>query len=205
MDTTGFWIEKGCKGGRWHIWTAVDAFQGDPELADVYHQDLFVPEVALSVHGNALVNETPACKSHFDHRIAAIQSQVTPQELDALRNHRIEDAFRSGQVKGYVLGIVFSDLYSGREEMAKSELHRMWPAEDEQRLWKWMLQSFRSVLKVFFPASTFRRPCMQAAEITDHHPTAWTHRNRCSLSTQNQSTTSRPFLSTRESSFRDAS
>ncbi len=136
----GFWIENGCRDGRWRIWTADDAFQGDPELADVYHHDLFVPEVALSVHGNALVNETPACKSRFDHRIAAIQSQVTPQELDAFRNHRIEDPFRSGQVKGYVLGIVFSDLYSGREEMAKSELHRMWPAEDEQRLWKWMLQ-----------------------------------------------------------------
>jgi len=96
--------------------------------------------VALNIRSNSLVDETPACKSHFDQRIAAIRSQVTPQELDAFRHRRIQDEFRSGQVKGYVLGIVFADLYSGREEMAKNALNRMWPADDEQRLWKWMLQ-----------------------------------------------------------------
>lgn len=136
----GFWIENGCSDGRWHIWTADDAFQGDPELADVYHQDLFVPEVALNIHGNALVNESSACKSHFDHRTAAIRLQLTTREIDEFRNRRVKNAFRSGQVKGYILDIVFGDLYSGREEVAKNELHRMWPADDEQRLWKWMLQ-----------------------------------------------------------------
>lgn len=136
----GFWIENGCGDGRWHIWTADDAFQGDPELADVYHQDLFVPEVALDIRGNKLADVTPACKSHFDQRIAVIRSAITAQEIDAFKNRRIKDEFRSGQVKGYILYIVFADLYSGRERIAQDELHRMWPADDEQRLWGWMLQ-----------------------------------------------------------------
>jgi hypothetical protein len=136
----GFWIDKGCADGNRHVWTADDAFQGDPELADVYHQDLFVPEVALDLRGNKLAEITPRCKSHFDRRIAGIRAAMTAQEIDAFKNHRIKDAFRSGQVKGYILYIVFADLYSGRGKIARDDLHRMWPADDEQRLWEWIMQ-----------------------------------------------------------------
>jgi hypothetical protein len=136
----GFGIENGCADGHRHIWTADDAFQGDPELAGIYHQDLFVPEVALDIRGNKLADVTTTCKSHFDERVAAIRSAMTAQEIDAFRNRRIKDAFRSGQVKGYILYIVFADLYCGREKIAREDLHRMWPADDEQRLWGWILQ-----------------------------------------------------------------
>jgi hypothetical protein len=136
----GFWVENGCGDGRSHIWTADDAFQGDPELADVYHQDLFVPEVVLDVHGNKLIDGTAACKRYFDRRIAAVRASMTAQEIAAFKNRALKDAFRSGQVKGYILYIAFADLYTGQEQAAHDVLRRMWPPEDEERVWNWMLR-----------------------------------------------------------------
>ncbi len=126
--------------GRSHIWTADDAFQGDPELADVYHQDLFVPEVVLDVHGNNLIDGTSTCKVYFDRRIAAVRASMTAQEIAAFKNRAIKDAFRSGQVKGYILYIALADLYTGQEKAAHDVLRRMWPTADEERVWNWMLQ-----------------------------------------------------------------
>jgi hypothetical protein len=136
----GFWIQNGCGDGRWHIWTADDAFQGDPELADVYHQDLFVPEVALDLHANKLIDGTSACKQHIDRRVAAVRASLTEREIAAFKNSAIKDAFRQGQVKGYILYIAFADLYAGQEKAARDVLRRMWPPEDEERVWNWMLQ-----------------------------------------------------------------
>lgn len=136
----GFWVENGCGDGRSHIWTADDAFQGDPELADVYHQDLFVPEVVLDVHGNNLIDGTSTCKVYFDRRIAAVRASMTAQEIAAFKNRAIKDPFRSGQVKGYILYIAFADLYTGQEQAAHDVLRRMWPPADEERVWNWMLQ-----------------------------------------------------------------
>jgi hypothetical protein len=136
----GFWVENGCGDGLSHILTADDAFQGDPELADVYHQDLFAPEVVLDVHDNKLIDGTSACKVYFDRRIAAVRTSMTAQEIAAFKNRAIKDAFRSGQVKGYILYIAFANLYTGQEQAAHDVLRRMWPPEDEERVWNWMLR-----------------------------------------------------------------
>ncbi len=136
----GFTVEDGCSDGRWHIWTADDAFQRVPELADVYHNDLFVPEVALDVRGDKLIDATSGCKPHFDRRVAGLRALLTAREIAAFKNHAIKDTFRSGQVKAYVLYIAFDYLYTGREQAAHEVLRKMWPADDAERVWNWMLQ-----------------------------------------------------------------
>jgi len=136
----GFWIQNGCADGRWHVWTSDSAFQNEPELVDVYHYDLLVPEVVLDVHGNKLVAVTPNCKLYFDHRIAVLRAGLTTQKIAAFRSHSIKDAFQSGEVKGKILGIVFTDLYIGQETTAHEALREMWPPEDQERVWQWMLK-----------------------------------------------------------------
>lgn len=136
----GFWLQKGCADDRWHIWTADGAFQGAPELLDVYHYDLLIPEIALRLRGNSLVDASPSCRGYFDRRIAALRAGLTDQEIAAFRNNRIDDAFRKGEVKGRILGIIFAELYAGDKSAARQVLREMWPSKDQELIWRWILQ-----------------------------------------------------------------
>lgn len=134
-NTYGFWLQNDC-GGEIRIWTADGAFQNDPDLRDVYHNDLFTPDVVFAMRGDGLVDATPDCRKYFDREITLIRSYVSEQEFQNFRANRIADDFRRGQVRGYILKIAFCYLYTGREQQAKEFIDRVWPSDDSARLWQ---------------------------------------------------------------------
>jgi hypothetical protein len=107
-------------------------------LTDIYHYDLIVPEVMLDLQGKKIVDGTPQCKEYFDRRIAATKAQLPTRHILRFKNHSIRDDFEAGRVKGDILGIVFSYLYTGREAAAKRALYEMWPADEVDEIWGWM-------------------------------------------------------------------
>jgi hypothetical protein len=136
----GFWIQDGCDDGLPHIWTADGAFQGDAEIVDIYHYDLLVPEVAFGLSGDKLVDATASCTPHFNHFVAALQKDLTPRETADFKNRQMKDAFRSGEVKGDILGIALANLYAGRSANSQKILREYWPTDDQARISDWMVQ-----------------------------------------------------------------
>jgi hypothetical protein len=131
----GFWLQDDC-GGRIRIWTSDGAFQQDSDLADVYHSDLFTPDVVFELQEERLVDATLKCRVYFDNEIRSLRSMLTEEELKRFRTNRIADDFHRGQVKGKILKIIFCYLYTGRETEAKQVLQQMWPSNDSDRLWQ---------------------------------------------------------------------
>lgn len=134
-NTYGFWLRNDC-GGEIRIWTADGAFQGTPDLQDVYHKDLFTPDVVFEMRGDKLVDATADCREYFDQEIRPLKSQISEQDLENFRANQIADSFRRGQVKGYILKIAFCYLYTGREKQAKEFIDHVWPSSDSARLWQ---------------------------------------------------------------------
>lgn len=136
----GFWLGNDCDDKRLRIWTADAAFQGDKELVDVvYHYDLMVPEIAFELRGTKLVDATAKCKGYFDEQVRLVRSSLTGSDLSRFRSEKIADDFHRGEVKGYILKIVFAYLYSGRENEAYQMLSEMWPRKDINRIWNWII------------------------------------------------------------------
>lgn len=137
----GFWLRDDCDDEHLRIWTSDEAFQGDKELVNVvYHYDLMVPEIALELHGTKLVDATPNCKAYFDEQVRLVRSLLESGDITRFRAGKITDDFHRGEVKGYVLKIVFAYLYSGRESEAHSVLSEMWPQKDTARIWNWIIE-----------------------------------------------------------------
>jgi hypothetical protein len=136
----GFWFQDDCDDRNIKIWTSDGAFQGDKEMLSIYHYDLYVPRVVLDLQGEKLVDATPKCKKYFDKAIKNCKSRLKNADLVGFKNGTIKKKFHSGEVKGRILFIVFSYLYSGRELEAKQELEKMWPPADKQRIWNWMME-----------------------------------------------------------------
>lgn len=134
-NTYGFWLQNDC-GGETRVWTSDGAFQDDADLRDVYHYDLFMPDVVFKMRGDRLVDATPDCREYFDHEIRFVRSRVSEREFENFGANRIADNFRRGQVKGYILKIAFCYLYTGREQEAKEFIDRVWPSNDSARLWQ---------------------------------------------------------------------
>ncbi len=90
----GFWLQDDC-GGRIRIWTSDGAFQKDPDLADVYHSDLFTPEVVFELQEEELVDATSECRVYFDKQIESLRSGLTEEDANRFRTNRIADDFEN--------------------------------------------------------------------------------------------------------------
>lgn len=134
----GFWLQDDCGGIR--IWTSDGVFAGAPDLADVYHNDLFVPDVVLGLQGSSLVDATPKCRAYFDKEIDRLKLQLSQNDIDEFRSNRISDEFHRGEIKGYILKIAFCYLYTDQGEKAKQSLAEMWPPSDKERIWSAILK-----------------------------------------------------------------
>lgn len=106
----------------------------------VYHYDLMVPEIALELRGTKLVDATPNCKVYFDEQVRLVRSWLKSTDISRFRAGRLTDDFHRGEVKGYILKIVFAYLYSGRNTEAQQVLSEMWPQKDTLRIWNWIIQ-----------------------------------------------------------------
>lgn len=129
--------------GRIEIWTgdvqAISGFEG----LDAGEFD-FAPTMVLQFERNRLMDVSAEFQSHFDEQIAKVRDELSAQ---GLRDFRRSDgrllpgsaltldqmlSLRTTKIK--VLEIVWSYLYSGREQEAWRALTDMWPPTDFDRI-----------------------------------------------------------------------
>jgi hypothetical protein len=128
------------------IWTAdaaaVDGFDG---LA-VGQMD-FAPPVVLRFTRGKLLDVSTEFQSYYDDKIAKIRAYLNPQDLRDFKSSdgklpapvpfTVEALHRRARLEGVkikVLEIVWSYLYSGRDEAAWNALAELWPDEDADRV-----------------------------------------------------------------------
>jgi hypothetical protein len=129
--------------GRIEIWAndagAVDGFEGLPLGA----LD-FAPTAVLRFENHRLVDVSSQFLSYFNDRIGEVRARLDVEEVADFKNSdgklsgtstlRLEQLLRLRSMKIKVLEIVWSYLYSGREQEAWRELSSLWPAVDVDRI-----------------------------------------------------------------------
>jgi len=129
--------------GRIEIWAgdaaAVDGF----ENLNLGELD-FAPTVVLRFENHRLMDVSSEFQSHFDRQIAEVRARLDSQELSDFKNSDgrlptmsplpAEQLHRLRITKIKVLEIVWSYLYSGREQDAWHALADMWPPADFDRI-----------------------------------------------------------------------
>lgn len=129
--------------GRIEIWTGdasvVNGFENLP-LADFD----FAPTVVMRFQDQRLVDVSSEFRSYFDRQIAGVRAHIDPQALSDFRSSDGKlsaTSSLSGEhlrhlvgTKTKVLEIVWSYLYSGREQAAWHALADMWPPADLERI-----------------------------------------------------------------------
>jgi hypothetical protein len=129
--------------GRVEIWTddaaSVDGFENFP-LRDLD----FAPPIVLRFVRGKLLDVSSEFQPFFDQRIADERAKLNPQDLGDFKSSdgKLASAaalpagwlVRLRSVKVKVLEIVWSYLYSGREQEAWRSLAEMWPSADMDRI-----------------------------------------------------------------------
>ena len=139
--------------GRVEIW-ADDSFalRGFEDL-DLTQMD-FAPTLILRFSKGQLLDVSSEFQAYFDKRIAGVRAELDPQDLrdfmdsdgrlapddldspeEARQSKHLQD------VKLKVLEIIWSYVYSGREQEAWRSLADLWPAEDVERIRAAILQA----------------------------------------------------------------
>jgi hypothetical protein len=133
--------------GQIEIWThdagAVNGFEGIPLSAFD-----FPPAIALRFEQQRLIDVSSEFPSHFDSQIATVRAQLDSNDMNKFKNsdgklsslshlswnelHSEQHSLMSTKVE--VLEIVWSYLYSGREQEAWRSLADMWPSSDFDRI-----------------------------------------------------------------------
>jgi hypothetical protein len=129
--------------GRVEIWTddaaAVEGFE-NLRLSDLD----FAPPVVLRFARGRLLDASPEFQPYYDQKIADERAKLDPQDLAEFKSSDSKPAPAAGVpsdrllrlrgVKIKVLEIVWSYLYSDREQEAWRSLAEMWPAADFDRI-----------------------------------------------------------------------
>jgi hypothetical protein len=136
------------------IWTtdavAANGFEGLPLSAFD-----FAPTVVLRFEKKQLMDVSSEFRPHYDQQIASLRSQLSSEQLKALKesdgklasgspaeNSLIKDQPHELEVaKAKVLEIAWCYLYSDREQEAWNALAEMWPAADVGRIRAAMLDA----------------------------------------------------------------
>ena len=93
---------------------------------------------------------TDISKTHvadYDREIKKARTQLDSKAVSQFRSAATMDDLASGDFNRHtasiVLQIVFAYLYSGRKELAHRAVKVMWPAFDQERIWKLILETRR--------------------------------------------------------------
>ena len=132
--------------GQIEIWTNEAAAMEGFESPNVGRPDLAPTVILRFVHGR-LLDVSSEFQGYFDSEIARVRTQLDPEDLRDFKssNGRLaptahfspEDLRHSENLertKARVLQIIWSYLYSGREQDAWNSLADMWPARDADRI-----------------------------------------------------------------------
>jgi hypothetical protein len=128
--------------GRVEIWTDDAAAVNGLDNMSAAELD-FAPPVILRFEHNRLLDVSSEFQLYFDQLIASLRKQIDSQDLRDFKNNDakltpgalpVEQMHRLRAVKIKVLEIVWSYLYSGREEEAWKALASLWPVADFERI-----------------------------------------------------------------------
>jgi hypothetical protein len=102
------------------------------------------PTIVLRFEGGRLLDVSSEFQTYFDSEIATIREKIDQQDLLDFKSSNgaltpptalsAEQLHRLRRVNARVLEIVWSYLYSGREQEAWRSLAEMWPAADVERI-----------------------------------------------------------------------
>lgn len=138
--------------GRNAIWTndaaVIDGFENIPRFSFD-----FAPTVVLRFEHERLIDAGSEFQPHFDRQIAELRSQIDAGAMSEFKNSdgklapnastSAQNLRRLQEAKIKVLEMVWSYLYSGREQQAWKALAEMWPPADLDRI-RAALQDTRS-------------------------------------------------------------
>src|SRR5579864_391738 len=129
--------------GRVEIWTDDAAALHQFENLSLAELD-FPPPVILRFEHNQLLDVSSEFQSYFDDRIAQQRAKLDPRALKDFKDSdgKIlpdlsappEHMHRLRKTKIAVLEIIWSYLYSGREQQAWNALADLWPPKDAERI-----------------------------------------------------------------------
>jgi hypothetical protein len=129
--------------GRVEIWTDDSASVAGFENLLLSDLD-FAPPIVLRFSRGRLLDASSEFQTYFDQKIAEERTKLNPQDLSDFKSSdgklASTAAFPASRlihlrsVKVKVLEIVWSYLYSGREQEAWRSLADMWPAADVDRI-----------------------------------------------------------------------
>jgi hypothetical protein len=129
--------------GKIEIWTGdVKAVSG---LEGLVPGELdFAPTMVLRFEHDRLVDVSAEFQSNFDEQIAKVRTQISAQDLSDFRDSdgkligtsplALDRVHRLRTTKIRVLEVVWSYLYSGRDQEAWRSLAAMWPPGDVDRI-----------------------------------------------------------------------
>jgi hypothetical protein len=136
--------------GRVEIWTDDAAAVKGFENFLLSELD-FAPPVVLRLVRGRLMDASSEFQPYFDRKIAQERAKLNPLDVDDFKSSdgkltssasvSATHLFHLRSVKMKVLEIVWSYLYSGREEEAWHSLTEMWPAADVDRIRAAVLQA----------------------------------------------------------------
>jgi hypothetical protein len=128
--------------GRVEIWAEDgEAVDGIDEIPASSFE--FLPTYVLRFEHEQLVDASREFTQHFDQIIEGLRAKLTADQLAEFKGSDGKLTFSIAQVdrlrnlrttKIAILEIVWSYLYSGREEEAWRTLREMWPAADAERI-----------------------------------------------------------------------
>jgi hypothetical protein len=129
--------------GRVQIWSHDAAAVAGFETFVVGELDA-PPTIVLRFEHGRLLDVSSEFRTYFDNEIEKIRKAIDQQELRDFKSSNgtltppksfsTEQLHRLRRVKVKVLEIVWSYLYSGREQEAQRSLAEMWPAADVERI-----------------------------------------------------------------------
>ena len=150
--------------GRVEIWS--DDAAAAAGIEDIRPGDLdFAPPVVLRFQRGKLLDASAEFQPYFDQKISDERARLTPQDLADFKNSdgkldrvpsKPDDRVKRLQtIKMRVLEIVWSFLYSGRENEAWRSLAELWPPADFNRIREALLKMrSRGILSQVDGAST---------------------------------------------------
>ncbi len=111
--------------GQFRIMTSDGAFGNFDGLC--YDCSPF-PRVVLRVDRNGFHDVGPQLAEQYDSEIALARAKIPEDAVRKFQQSDFKDA------RSVVLEIIFSYLYSGREDQAWQTLNEMWPSADRERI-----------------------------------------------------------------------
>ena len=108
------------------------------------HAETIFPQLYLRLDGRRLLDISPEYRESYNEEIQAAKHKLGPEVLKQFHSVKSREELvdhPNRETAGPVLAIILAYLYSGRRAQAHGALQQMWPAFDQERMWKLILKT----------------------------------------------------------------